>query len=370
MNTGLTIAQLKSFSPLNQLTTTQLEQLSQQFVIQPVLKGNCLFDLGAEDNHNYFLQSGSFALTDLHGNTNSISSECETSLSELAPGQPRTLKAVALTDALVLRIESQLLQSQLDWKQMMQDALLDLEDERFDISWLEKLLANPLFSRVPAQNIRQMLQRLTPLDLAAGSRIIEQGAIGDCSYFVNQGRVQVSREQDGEVQVLAILEEAASFGEDALLSDQPRNAHVDMLTDGQILQLARQDFISLLQQPVVDQYSFDEALQQVEQQQAQWLDVRRLDEYEQAHAYGAIHMPLDVLRLKSRMLDPEPEYICYCDNGKRSRNAVYLLSQLGFKSKMLSNGTSALSSEQIEGFLWEQGAGYLLRSGGRIEVSR
>lgn len=370
MNNGLNIAQLKSFSPLDQLTTTQLEQLCQQFTVQPVLKGNCLFDLGDEDGYKYFLQAGSFTLTDQHGNTSAISSECESSLHELAAGQPRQYKAVALSDSLVLRIESHLLQSQLDWKQMMQDVLQELETERFDINWLEKLLANPLFSRVPAQNIHKMLQRLVPLDLAAGDRIIEQGAVGDRSYFVHQGRVQVSREQNGNLEILAELGPAASFGEDALLSDQPRNANVDMLCDGQILQLSRQDFIDLLQQPVVDEYSYDQALQQVELQQAQWLDVRRLDEYEQAHAYGAIHMPLDVLRLKSRLLDQAPEYICYCDNGKRSRNAVYLLSQMGFKSKMLSNGTCALSNEQKEQFLWEQGAGYLLRSGGRIEISQ
>lgn len=370
MNTGLTVAQLKSFSPLGQLTNTQLQQLCQQFVVQPVLKGNSLFELGDNDGQNYFLQSGSFTLTDQQGNTSAISSECETSLSELAPGQPRTQKAVALSDSLVLRIDSQLLQSQLDWKQMMQDVLLDLENERFDIGWLEKLLANPLFSRVPAQNIRQMLQRLDVLDLKAGASIIRQNDTGDCCYFVHQGSVQVSRKQDGKVQILATLGPGASFGEDALLSDQPRNANVDMLGDGQILQLSRQDFISLLQQPIVDQCSFEQALQQVEQMQAQWLDVRRLDEYEQGHAYGAVHMPLDVLRLKSRMLDPQLEYICYCDNGKRSRNAVYLLTQLGFKSKMLTDGTNALGTEQIEQFLWEQGAGYLLRSGGRIEVSK
>jgi rhodanese-related sulfurtransferase len=44
----------------------------------------------------------------------------------------------------------------------------------------------------------------------------------------------------------------------------------------------------------------------------------------------ALHMPLHLLRLKTRLLNPQRPYLCYCESGKRSANAVFLLTQLGF----------------------------------------
>jgi rhodanese-related sulfurtransferase len=81
-------------------------------------------------------------------------------------------------------------------------------------------------------------------------------------------------------------------------------------------------------------------------------------------------MPLDLLRLKARLLDPQRTYLCYCDNGKRSANAVYLLKQLGFQAYALHGGVDGMTTMLREGFLCEQGAGYLARSGGRTEASR
>lgn len=370
MNSQLTVQQLKTFIPFNQLSDMQLAKLRAQLSVQPVLAGHVLFELGNEDKQSYFLLTGSLSLQDQQQNANIISADDEQSLYELAPQNPRQYRAVAETDSVVIKLASEKLAQLLAWRQMMQDVLLDLEHDNLDIDWLEKLLANPLFSNVPAQNIREILKRLKPVSMLAGSEIIRQGAVGETCYFLRSGRAQVSREQEGELQILAELEEGACFGEEALLSDQPRNANVSMLEDGQVLELSRQDFIELLKAPVVAESSLEQAQQQIEQQQAQWLDVRRQDEYEQAHAFGALHMPLDVLRLKSRLLNKALLYLCYCDNGKRSQNAVFLLTQLGFRAKMLAGGTDSLLVERCDEFLSEQGAGYLIRSGGHVEISQ
>ncbi|MDM7858954.1 cyclic nucleotide-binding domain-containing protein [Thiopseudomonas acetoxidans] len=370
MNSQLTVQQLKTFIPFNQLSDTQLAKLRAQLSVQLILAGHVLFEQGNTDNQSYFLLTGNLSLHNQQQEVSLISAEDEQSLYELAPQKPRQYRAVAETDAVVIKLDTEKLAQLLAWRQMMQDVLLDLEHDHLDLDWLEKLLVNPLFSNVPAQNIREILQRLKPVKVAAGSEIIRQGAVGETCYFLRTGRAQVTREQEGELQVLAELEEGACFGEEALLSDQPRNANISMLEDGQVLELSRQDFVELLKAPVVAECSLEQAQQQLEQQQGQWLDVRRQDEYEQAHAFGALHMPLDVLRLKSRLLNKEVLYFCYCDNGKRSQNAVFLLTQLGFKAKMLAGGTDSLSVLQRDELLSEQGAGYLVRRGGRIEVSQ
>ena len=84
-------------------------------------------------------------------------------------------------------------------------------------------------------------------------------------------------------QVLAELEVGACFGEEALLSDRPRNATVTLIEDGVVLRLDRQDFFALLKAPVVDEVSLGEASRLLAAG-AQWLDVRLQDEYERAHA--------------------------------------------------------------------------------------
>ena len=87
-------------------------------------------------------------------------------------------------------------------------------------------------------------------------------------------------------------------------------------------------------------------------------------EYEQAHAQQALNMPLHLLRLKVRLLDKSKTHLCYCDSGKRSASAVFLLSQLAFSAYALRDGLDALPAVQRAGLLCESGPGYLARSGG------
>jgi len=78
---------------------------------------------------------------------------------------------------------------------------------------------------------------------------------------------------------------------------------------------------------------------------------------------------LHLLRLKARLLNKDRTYLCYCDSGKRSANAVFVLTQLGFKVYALRDGLDALSPAEHAALLCEQGSGYLARSDGRVERS-
>ena len=56
---------------------------------------------------------------------------------------------------------------------------------------------------------------------------------------------------------------------------------------------------------------------------------------------GATNMPLNVLRLKSRLLDPGKTYIAYCDTGRRSATAAFLLKSAGLDVIVLDGGLNA-----------------------------
>ena len=368
MSNFLTPEQLRSFVPLNALSDQQWRELRNQLVPQPLWAGQVLFRQGDQAQTTFYLLSGELQLQTDDGPIERLQVGSEASCHPISPAVPRLQEVRALSDATVLALDSPTLARMLSWHSAYQDLLLALAQEGQDIEWLEQLLDNPLFSKVPPANVRAMLERLQLLELPAGSQVLTEGEVGDCCYFLKSGRAEVIRGADSQQQVLAELEVGACFGEEALLADKPRNATVTLIDDGQVLRLGRQDFLSLLKAPVVAEVSFGEAVRLLSSD-AQWLDVRLQAEYELNHAQQALNMPLHLLRLKTRLLDPQRTYLCYCDSGKRSAAAVYLLAQLGFKAYALRDGLNSLPAVQRDGLLCEAGAGYLARSGGRTERS-
>ena len=369
MSEPLNPEQLRSLTPLNVLSEQQWRELRGQLVPQPLLAGQSLFRLGDQARVTYYLLAGELQLQSADGRQQLLRAGTEASCHPLSPSLPRLHEVRALNDASVLALDSATLNRLLTWRLAYQDLLLELGQNHEEVEWLEQLLANPLFAKVPPSNVRAMLERLQRIELPAGSRVLSEGEPGDCCYFLNSGRAEVMRGAGSDQQVLAELEVGACFGEEALLADSPRNATVTMLEAGVVLRLDRQDFFSLLKAPVVDEVSLGEASRLLSAG-AQWLDVRLQSEYERAHALQSLNMPLQLLRLKARLLDKQRIYLCYCDSGKRSASAVFLLSQLGFSAYALRDGVDALPAVQRDALLCESGSGYLARSGGRTERSR
>ncbi|MES2817656.1 MAG: cyclic nucleotide-binding domain-containing protein [Pseudomonadota bacterium] len=369
MSEPLNPEQLRSLSPLNLLSEQQWRELRSQLVPQPLLAGQLLFRQGDQARLTHYLLAGELLLIGDDGRQERLIAGSQASCHPLSPNLPRLHEARALTDASLLCLDSATLTRLLTWRLVYQDLLLELEQGGADIEWIERLLENPLFAKVPPSNVRAMLARLQRIELPAGSTVLREGEAGDCCFFLESGRAEVIRGEGGSRQVLAELEIGACFGEEALLADSPRNATVTLIEAGAVLRLDRQDFFSLLKAPVVDEVSLGEAARLLAGG-AQWLDVRLLEEYERGHAMQSLSMPLQLLRLKTRLLDKTRTYLCYCDSGKRSASAVFLLSQLGFSAYALRGGLEALSAVLRDGLLCESGSGYLARSGGRTERSR
>jgi rhodanese-related sulfurtransferase len=76
---------------------------------------------------------------------------------------------------------------------------------------------------------------------------------------------------------------------------------------------------------------------------AAWLDVRFVSEYTHHHIEGAINAPLHELRGYISQLDTAKEYIVYCQTGRRSSAAAFILAQFGLNAAVLAGGTRASS---------------------------
>ncbi|MDH2241397.1 cyclic nucleotide-binding domain-containing protein [Pseudomonas sp. GD03909] len=366
MNKPLHPDQLRNLVPLNALSPRQLWELRVRIVPVALVAGQLLESAGEQSSRRHYLISGSLLLTYGDGQQAQLVAGTPTALHSLAPSLLR--EARALEHCQLLTVDSAELERLLSWRQALQDVLLQLSMDGEDGEWLERLLENPLFAQVPPANIRSMLSRLVEIEVSAGQVLLREGEAGDCCYFLKSGRAQVLKAAGSGHQMLAELAPSACFGEEALLEERPRNASVAMIEDGRVLRLSRADFLELLKAPVVGEVDLDNVADLLGCG-AQWLDVRLLDDYERGHAMQALQMPLHLLRLKTRLLDPQRPYLCYCESGKRSANAVFLLTQLGFTAFALQGGLDALSAEDRAALLWECGTGYLARSDGRIERS-
>ena len=66
---------------------------------------------------------------------------------------------------------------------------------------------------------------------SAGAVMMREGEPGDCAYLIESGRCEVSREVDGDRQVIRTLGPGDVVGETAIVIDRPRSATVTALDD-------------------------------------------------------------------------------------------------------------------------------------------
>jgi rhodanese-related sulfurtransferase len=180
------------------------------------------------------------------------------------------------------------------------------------------------------------------VNLSAGDVVIRQGDEGDYFYAIVSGRCLVTRETplNREGIKLAELGMGDTFGEESLISGARRNATVTMTTDGVLMRLGKDDFNSLLNEPMLHWVGYEEAMGIVASG-GRWLDVRLPSEFEHCHFEHAINVPLYFVRLKLKSLDSSVPYVVCCDNGRRSSAAAYILSERGFETFVLKGGIAA-----------------------------
>ncbi len=79
-----------------------------------------------------------------------------------------------------------------------------------------------------------------------GKVIIRQGARGTTAYFIEKGKVEISREDaEGNKDVISILKKDEIFGEMALVAGWPRTATAIALEDCELRVLTRKEFQKL-----------------------------------------------------------------------------------------------------------------------------
>ena len=134
--------------------------------------------------------------------------------------------------------------------------------ERLDHFTRERLLKNllassPLFKPFDHQQQMDLIRRFEGVDVAPGTVIIQENAVGQGLFVILLGEVEVIRADDieGQQGAVARLRAGDVFGEMSLLDDSPTSATVRALTPATLLFLGRDYFRRLVDAlPALKQY--------------------------------------------------------------------------------------------------------------------
>ena len=339
---------LARFEPVARLSPNRLEELAAVCIVELVSKDLDPTRISANNTQALYLVSGDLGIRYQNGNKLILRAGTAAAKHPVDTNRLQIKDTISLTPIEVVRIDLDLLDIMMTWDQLSgyppaQTKQAKVAKSEFQIdaaSFNAFKLQNGVFSRLPAANIEAMFARMEPIDVVAGQAVVTQGQEGDYYYLIQKGTAIVSRVKDPNQApiVLAEIFSGAGFGEEALASDTKRNATVKMKTDGQLLRLKKQDFVELLKAPIVNMVSMAEAQAKV-MAGAEWLDVRFASEYSYHHIEGAINAPLHELRSYIQQLDNTKEYIVYCQTGRRSSAAAFILAQFGLKAVVLVGGT-------------------------------
>ncbi len=90
--------------------------------------------------------------------------------------------------------------------------------------------------------------------------------------------------------------------------------------------------------PLLHPISREDGEKRVTTGRALWIDVRYPAEFGQDGLPGALNIPLNEIRSAFGVLDKGKEYIAYCQSGRRSLSAAFLLAQYGLAAFWLEGG--------------------------------
>jgi len=332
---------LKTFSPLDGLKRDNLAALARKVQLRELSPGQVLFKEGDTEKRTFYVAGGILELMDQGKVVGTVEGGSELARSPVAPVFPRRVSARARDRVKFISIDSDLLDVMLTWDQTGTYEVSELqgEDEGGSEDWMTMLLQTKAFHKIPPANIQAIFMRMQQINYKSGDVILKQGAEGDYFYVLTRGAAVVTRETplSKEGIKLAELRVGDTFGEEALISDAKRNATVTMTADGSVMRLGKEDFKKLLNEPMLDWVSQEEA-DKIVANGGQWLDVRLPSEFETHHMDSAINIPLYFIRLKISTLEQDRKYVVCCDTGRRSSAGAYILNERGYQAYVLRDG--------------------------------
>ena len=326
---------LGRLGPFSALSETDLTLIAERgtFADHPV--GTLLFKRSANDDHSHFLLRGKLNLVDAAFDNQAFSDADSVNYGAVDDFQPHRVSAVCETPCLVFSCPKTVRDSIED---LLENAAASAEGVEAETNWMERLLKTPLFEFIPPTNIQALFKCFEPHQMLAGDVVVKQGDPGDYFYVIKRGILRCEVEKEGTYSEVAKLSVGQSFGQDALISDLPRNASVIAETSGELMRICEADFERLLLAPVIEvvQDNDIESLGQAMEAETAIIDVRPTVEPEGLDS-NALHIPFLSLRTHMEALSKEKVYVIRGSGSEKiAELGAYLLNENGFTAYVLA----------------------------------
>jgi len=205
---------------------------------------------------------------------------------------------------------------------------------------LKQLQRAAPFRRMPLECVEAAFACMRARQVVAGSEIVRQGIASDTFFTLTSGCAEAWQQafNGNAPHKVADLGPGDTFGEEALIGGSAHKVSVRMVSDGELLELPRMEFLALVAKPLIQEVTVATAKSMLD---SGWsvLDVRYAEEFEEGHIAGAQLLPLQDLRRQAETsLSRTERYVVLCNSGKRSAVAALILSQRGYQVVSLKNG--------------------------------
>ena len=323
-------SQLKRFIPFEDMPDSLVSELAGSFLLETSPASTCVFERESKVEKARFLLSGQVSLARSEHEQSTLDGDAYENFMALDSSHTRHRYTVtARNECQFAVVDRRYLELMTTWAEIALSQ--NLPQGQGD--WLVHLLACKVFDRIPAGNIQELLHRFEERPVNMGDVIIQEGDTGDEFYVIKRGKALVTA--SSHETPLAALTDGDMFGEDALISDLPRNATVTMSSYGELMVLPKEDFIELLSQPALEYVDHPQLERLIRNSDTGvvLLDVRQPREVQFDPMLPGRNIPLSELR--QRLPGLSRDY-CYVVMGEgRGEAAAYVMSEAGYRVKVL-----------------------------------
>jgi len=352
------IEHLTKCIPLNTLKTEALGELIKTSAPRHLFSGDIIFNQGSTDQIHIYLLKGKLELFEFDESVEVINAEDSKAKFPIGHQFPRQYTCKIKGNAEFIIFDSRIINDLLA-SDKGQDYQIDtgvVEAESGD--WMSQLLQCGVFQKLPAANIQAVMMNMEEVAYNAGDSVVVQGDDGDYFYLIHQGRCVVLQDQgNGIDKEIVQLGPGQSFGEDALLSDKPRNSTVRMLTGGVLLRLSKENFVERVKKTIALSATFEELLKRKEEDETHhiiWLDIRPQIKFDKISIKGSINIPLSTLRFQASSLSTDHHYFVVGENEKNGATAAYILVDGGLDTTILKDDFLSISGKYLTSSMAEE----------------
>jgi|TARA_B110000211_G_scaffold93899_1_gene109507 CRP-like cAMP-binding protein len=324
---------LQRFIPFDEWPEDIINELTPHFRTYQIGARKILFKRGVSDDECHFLLKGTLDLADDNFNVSSIEASDDDNFMAIDNTHHiHSMSAISKTPCQLVSVKRSYIELLSTWADACQ-SFNQANDE--DSDWLERLITSELFARIPPANIQKLLTRFEELPANFGDVIVREGEVGEHCYVIKEGHALITRGESDNKETLAAITHGDLFGEDALISELPRNATITMTASGSLMRLSKENFDTLLRSPVINYIKETELDTLIDEADTGVivLDVRQPQEANSTPILRARNLPLGELRQRLRELEQDFIYVVF--GGGRAEAAAYILSEAGFEAKVL-----------------------------------